>query len=138
METLVAAFVHAVVILGGFIITPPPPQIVEFSEPELRKICGIDNAKGILHGCFIPEMPEYLFLNKNSTDAGFLLHEVVHYVQHANGRHREGLLGMNGCEVWLFNELQAFNIQEKWLEAHGLEFRNASATREYYRSICGV
>lgn len=139
METLLTAFVNAAVILGGFVVTPPPPQIVDLPEHELRAVCGLEIDEGkTLFGCFVHELPEFIFLNEKSSNAGHLMHEVVHYVQHHNGRHREGLLGMSGCEVWLFNELQAFNIQEKFLAAHGAELRNAAATRAHYRSICGV
>lgn len=140
MLTFVGALVTTAVAAGNFAHTPTAPIVIFAQEKELRQICDIDPVvNGTLHGCFKPATPFRVYMNAKLTGlagASSLLHEIVHYVQYHNGQMEDGFAGLHGCKLWLMNELEAFTIQEAWLEEQGYKLSNFEATLAAYASKC--
>ena len=90
---------------------------------ELHNMCaqyGINNKKRCqdsrLQGFFNKHQTIYLkldFEQKDLDDQSKLVHELVHYVQWKNGRHKSTCLG--------HLELEAYVMQDQWRVQHGLE-----------------
>ena len=95
------------------------PNVVQTENANLCRNYGI-SSKGQcntaqLVGFYNKRYTIYLqqnFNHKNITDQGRLLHELVHYVQWANGKHKTTCLG--------HLEVEAYEIQDQWNARYNL------------------
>lgn len=96
------------------------PNIIQTESANLCKNYGITSqgqcATAQLAGFYNRHHTIYLhqhFNHRNVNDQGRLLHELVHYVQWSNGKHKTTCLGML--------EVEAYDIQDKWLARYNLD-----------------
>ena len=135
---MIELFLALAIRLGEFEITPPPPDVVVASEDYIKEQCGIDY-RGTLWGCFTPVQPTRVFVNESATGVlgvSYVLHEIVHYVQYHNGRMANGAQGLYGCKRWLVNELQAFEVQEAWLQKQYVVMPFGEQIKARYKAAC--
>ena len=96
------------------------PNVVFTTQHNMCALYGIDNKHACdsakLKGFYDKNVTVYLrsdFDADDLSDQSRLLHELVHYVQWMNGTHEINCLG--GLE------LEAYDLQDRWRAAYGLE-----------------
>jgi hypothetical protein len=125
MEQLVKQLTVAIDRLSKHHPAKAPPMIHRISHAELEAyVCETNCA---IKAWYKPG--EGIFLDNtlqpetNVFDRSILLHELVHYFQDMSGYYRDA----NPCDRWLQRELDAYDVQNRYLGAVGSPRRVAYA-----------
>jgi hypothetical protein len=125
LDTLVNQLSAAIDRISRHRIPKDPPVVRRISHAELESYvcetnCAIKAWYKPGEGIFLDET---LKPETNVFDRSILLHELVHYFQDKSGYYRDA----NPCDRWLQRELDAYDIQNRYLMAIGHPRRVAYA-----------
>lgn len=113
LAKMVAELLMVVQAFTSYELPETSPRVEFLPQAELQeRACG---APCQVFGFFPPGdvilLDERLDPLGNEAARGILLHELVHYMQQENG----AFPGETGCQRWRSRELEAFDVQIRWL-----------------------
>lgn len=120
MRDLIAALLAWTVEASGLPPPDAPPQLVPLTLEALQaRVCpgGGCMPAGMYHGGRVLYMNAALSYEGQPISQSYLVHELVHYLQH------EARGAPKTCNEWRHRERQAYWIQERYLrEVHRIYF----------------
>ena len=123
-------------LLGGF---PParraPPVAIVSAAALAARFCG---GACRPRGAYLADegvlLADGLDLDGNPRDRSVLLHELVHYLQDINARYA----AEPDCDRWRDREIQAYDVQERYLNRYNMGAGNVAAALEVEPAACWV
>jgi len=117
MPQLIDSLVDAITRLSSFRKPATMPHITRVSRAEIeRSICS---GPCMVKAWYVPDegvfFDESLTPETNLIHRSILLHELVHFVQEANGEAE----GLDPCHRWVQREQQAYELQARYLALIG-------------------
>lgn len=136
MTTLMFAMLAWISANTGYNLPKQLPNIVMVEPYQLcqrygvydQKNCNMLKVKGVYDKAFTIYL-SYQFEPGNIEDRSRLLHELVHWVQWANGKNE-----LNHCMGNL--EVEAYELQDKWRAQYGLEAKRDEFTMLMLEAAC--
>jgi len=133
MDELFAALLSWAVVLSGYPAPAVSPQVTFVSHQQLTKMaCGGAECKVI---GFHPPGSNRVYIDnrlhpeKSTFAASIVVHEFVHYLQQSGGKFALHY----SCDDALEMEREAYYVQSRFLEAHGIYWVVGSTV---YHSTC--
>jgi len=117
IDEVVKTLSRAISQLSRYRLPKEPPKIYRVPRPELENyVCGTHCAIQAWYrpgdGIFLDDA---LRPESNLFHRSILLHELVHYFQDTGGEYAD----MTPCDRWFHRELDAYNIQNRYLGVIG-------------------
>jgi hypothetical protein len=121
-------------VLGGYPLPDQPPRVTVVPQTELASMtCGVGC---LVKGAFIPGQGVFvvaeLAIDTSPSDRSVLLHELVHYLQDVNQRYA----AETPCDRFRDRELEAYHVQDEYLERYALGVRQLAANLEFTPMPC--
>lgn len=118
----IAEFMEWAAKLGGYMRPMGRPHVYTITPDEIRRgVCHNFNCSAVAF--FNPatdtiHVDERLRLKDDVVAQSFLVHEIVHYLQHLNGRMGDDA-ALQSCEQRMALEMEAYRVQNSFLAAMG-------------------
>lgn len=121
-------------LLGGFPHPDKSPEVTMLHQNDLAVlVCG---GACPVHGAYVSwrgiMLSDTLDFDESPIDRSILLHEVVHYLQDINGMFADE----EPCDRYRLRELQAYDIQDRYLTRYGRGLGNVAASLEWIPLNC--
>lgn len=142
MTELFAVLFAGAVSLGNFPTNIKPPEVLFLSREAMNvAYCGEIKCSGAQPvGLFKPTHPGVVailddFDPNNAYQASVIVHEFAHHLQLESGKMPVSVLDTT-CKKWLELEMEALDIQEKWLNKHSMPTAHFNRIRAIYQRSC--
>lgn len=121
-------------LLGGFPPqrTPPDVEMIGAEDLAARFCAGRCHVRGAYLSGEGVLLADSLDLDHSPYDRSILLHELVHFIQDETHRYADE----SECDRWRDREIEAYAVQERYLDRYNLGVGNIAAALEVVPAGC--
>ncbi len=137
LKALIASLLAWINLNAGYEIPQPDPVIAFVPQPALEQMACTGRCPifGLYRDAGVIYLDARLRPETNVCARSILLHELVHFVQHASDR----FAGLQAETSWQIREIEAYAIQNRFLAQHERRIRvgrPAGAATAYVGPTC--